>query len=553
MEKNQKQTDLLNEQIASMKKENRYLEFKSNYQEAQKLGRYISALSNGACLDRQDYAYLYFGVDDATLSVKGTTFDASKIKAQGNQSLEIYLRQYIAPKVNFTIDEFMYEGTTRVVVFKIPAAVSEPTTFLNKPYVRVDSHVTELTPYKEWMREIYTSKVDWTAKIIEDATIDDLDSEAIHLARDGYKLRFPDFVNEMETWSDMVFLDKANLSQDGKITRAAMLLVGKKEKAYKLNHIAQLVWKCFQDGETFGDIFTIPFIKTTSELLGRIRNYRFKIYPHTSLIPAEVWKYDTRSILEGLHNCIAHQEYVQNERIVVTEEREKLTFENAGGFFEGDYEEYVLGTKTPKRYRNPFLMKAMVNVKMIDSQGYGIHNLFVRQKERYLPMPDYDGTSESHVVMHLPGTVIDENYSLMLLSNQDISLTDAVLLDQLQKGKTINDNAIDMLRKKHLVEGRRPHVFIAKIIAQSTDKKVEYSKHKGLETKSCEAMLLDALRDHGTLTKSEIVKLLWNVLSDQLSDTQKMNRIEYILKKLKKNGDIMNKSQGNTSEWSLVK
>ncbi len=553
MEKNQKQTDLLNEQIASMKKENRYLEFKSNYQEAQKLGRYISALSNGACLDRQDYAYLYFGVDDATLSVKGTTFDASKIKAQGNQSLEIYLRQYIAPKVNFTINEFMYEGTTRVVVFKIPAAVSEPTTFLNKPYVRVDSHVTELTPYKEWMREIYTSKVDWTAKIIEDATIDDLDGEAIHLARDGYKLRFPDFVNEMETWSDMVFLDKANLTQDGKITRAAMLLVGKKEKAYKLNHIAQLVWKCFQDGETFGDIFTIPFIKTTSELLGRIRNYRFKIYPHTSLIPAEVWKYDTRSILEGLHNCIAHQEYVQNERIVVTEEKEKLTFENAGGFFEGDYEEYVLGTKTPKRYRNPFLMKAMVNVKMIDSQGYGIHNLFVRQKERYLPMPDYDGTSESHVVMHLPGTVIDENYSLMLMSNQDITLTDAVLLDQLQKGKAINDNAIDMLRKKHLVEGRRPHVFIAKALAQSTDKKVEYSKHKGLETKSCEAMLLDALRDHRTLTKSEIVKLLWNVLSDQLSDTQKMNRIEYILKKLKKNGDIQNKSQGNTSEWSLVK
>ncbi|MFA7663948.1 MAG: RNA-binding domain-containing protein [Clostridia bacterium] len=553
MEKNQKQTTLLKEQIASMKKENRYLEFKSNYQEAQKLGRYISALSNGACLDRQDYAYLYFGVDDTTLNVKGTTFDASKIKAQGNQSLEIYLRQYIAPKVNFTIDEFMYEGTTRVVVFKIPAAVSEPTTFMNKPYVRVDSHVTELTPYKEWMREIYTSKVDWTAKIIEDATIEDLDGEAIRLARDGYKLRFPDFIHEMESWSDAVFLDKANLTQDGKITRTAMLLVGKKEKAYKLNHIAQLVWKCFQDGETFGDIFTIPFIKTTSELLGRIRNYRFKIYPHTSLIPAEVWKYDTRSILEGLHNCIAHQEYVQNERIVVTEEKEKLTFENTGGFFEGDYEEYVLGTKTPKRYRNPFLMKAMVNVKMIDSQGYGIHNLFVRQKERYLPMPDYDGTSESHVVMHLPGTVIDENYSLMLMSNQDITLTDAVLLDHLQKGKTINDNAIDMLRKKHLVEGRRPHVFIAKALAQSTDKKVEYSKHKGLETKSCEAMLLDALRDHRTLTKSEIVKLLWNVLSDQLSDRQKMNRIEYILKKLKKNGDIKNKSQGNTSEWSLVK
>lgn len=552
MDKHQKKTALLKEQIASIKKENRFLEFKSNYQDAQKLGQYISALSNGACLDRQDHAYLYFGVDDATLNVKGTTFDASKVKAKGNQSLEIYLRQHIEPKINFTIDEFLYESITHVVVFNIPAAVSEPTTFMGKPYVRVDSHVTELTPYKEWMREIYTSKVDWTAKIIEDATIEDLDGEAIRLARDGYKLRFPDFAEEMQSWSDAVFLDKANLTQDGHITRAAMLLVGKKEKAYKLNHIAQVVWKCFQDGETFGDTFTIPFIKSTSELLGRIRNYRFKIYPHTSLIPAEVWKYDTRSILEGLHNCLAHQDYVQNERIVVTEEKEKLTFENAGGFFEGDYEAYVLGTKTPKRYRNPFLMKAMVNVKMIDSQGYGIHNLFVRQKERYLPMPDYDGTTDTHVVMRLPGTVINENYSLMLLSNQNLTLTEAVLLDQLQKGKAVQDNAINRLRKKHLVEGRRPHFYIAKAVAHSTDQKVEYTKHKGLESKSCEAMLLDALRDHGTLTKTEIVKLLWNVLSDQLAEKQKMNRIEYILKKLKKSGEITNNSQGNTSEWSIV-
>ena len=88
MDINQKYTDLLKKQIESIKKECRYLEFKSNYQEADKLGRYISALSNGACLDHQDYAYLYFGVDDETLEVKGTTFDCSKVKAQGNEALE---------------------------------------------------------------------------------------------------------------------------------------------------------------------------------------------------------------------------------------------------------------------------------------------------------------------------------------------------------------------------------------------------------------------------------------------------------------------------------
>lgn len=552
MDINQKYTDLLKKQFESIKKECRYLEFKSNYQEADKLGRYISAMSNGACLDHQDYAYLYFGVDDDTLEVKGTTFDCSKVKAQGNEALELYLRRMVVPKLNFSIVEFEYEGNVRVVMFKIPAAVNEPTTYKQKPYIRVDSHVTDLTPYVDWMRQIYTSKIDWTAQIIEDATLDDLDSDAILIARKGFAEKFPQFAEDMADWSDAVFLDRANLTQDGMVTRAAMLLVGKKEKAYKLGHIAQIVWKCYQGDKTFGDIFTIPFIKSTTEVLGCIRNYRFKIYPNNSLIPAEVWKYDTRSILEGMHNCILHQDYVCNERVLVIEDDDKLTFENVGSFYEGDYEEYIMGQKTPKRYRNPFLAKAMDNVKMIDSKGYGIHNMFVRQKERYLPMPCYDDSNDSHVVMQLPGNVLDKKYSLLLMEKSDISLTEAVLLDQVQRGKRINDNAIALLRKRHLIEGRKPNIFVAKRLAQNTGRKIEYSKHKGLEAKSCESLLLNALKEHGRLSRAEIDTLLWNVLSDQLDDSQKKTKIGYLLRKLHKEGVLCNETNGNKSFWSLV-
>ena len=553
MDVNQKYTSQLNEQIAKIGKECRYLEFKSNYQEVDKLGRYISALSNGACLDHQDFAYLYFGVDDETLEIKGTTFDCAKVKAVGNEALELYLRRMVVPKVNFSIIEFMYEGKQRVVLFKIPAAVNEPTTYKQKPYIRVDSHVTDLTPYVDWMRQIYTSQIDWSAQIVEDAALEDLDPEAIMIARKGFKERFPQFSADVDNWADSVFLDRANLTQDGMITRTALLLVGKREKAHKVGHIAQIVWKCYQDKETFGDIFTIPFIKATTDVLGCIRNYRFKIYPHNSMIPAEVLKYDTRSILEGMHNCILHQDYVCNERILVIEDNDKLTFENAGGFYEGDYEEYITGQKTPKRYRNPFLAKAMDNVKMVDSKGYGIHNMFLRQKERYLPMPDYKGSDDSRVVMHLPGTVLDEKYSIMLLENSNINLTEAVLLDQVQKGILPNDNSIAMLRKKHLIEGRKPRLFVAKQLAQNTGTKVEYSKHKGLEVKSCESLLLSTLKEHGKLSRTEIDSLLWNVVSDQLDDKQKKSKIGNILTNLRKRKLIENETVGNYSKWSLVR
>lgn len=66
-------------------------------------------------------------------------------------------------------------------------------------------------------------------------------------------------------------------------------------------------------------------------------------------------------------------------------------------------------------------------------------------------MPDYEGTDDSHVVMHLPGRILDEKYSIMLLENSNITLTEAVLLDQVQKGILPKDDAVNMLRKKHIL------------------------------------------------------------------------------------------------------
>ncbi len=553
MNKNREHTALLKKQIAEIGKEVRFLEFKSNYQDADRLGKYISALSNGACLDNEEFGYLYFGVEDETLILIGTTFDASHIKAKGNQNLEIFLRQYITPKINFKIEEFYDESGKRFVVFSVPAAKGEPTCFMNIPYIRVDSSVTDLRPYTEWMRNIYNSQKDWTAEVIADATMDDLDKDAIEKAREGYKQRYPNLADECDGWDDKVFLDKACLTIGGKITRATLLLVGKETSAHKLNHIAQIVWKCFQDGQVFGDIYTIPFIRTTSELLGRIRNYRFKIYPKNSLIPAEIWKYDTESILEGMHNSIAHQKYEMGSRIIVTETQDSLKFQNDGSFYEGDYKQYITGEKTPKSYRNPALVKAMVNIKMIDTQGYGIHKMFQSQKNRYLPMPDYDLSTSNEVVLNLPGTIIDVNYSLMLMENQSLTLTDTVLLDQVQKGRRISSEAVAMLRKRKLIEGRLPHIFVSKNIAQATDQKVEYSKHKGLVDRKCEVLLLESLKDHGSLTKKEIVRLLWDVLSDQLNEKQKINKIDYILKRLRIAEKIHNETKGNDSVWSLGK
>lgn len=545
---NEQYTALLKEQLERYDDETRHLEFKSNYQDEDRLGKYISALSNGACLSNLEYGYLFFGVNDATHEVAHTKFDYAHAKV-GNQDLELYLRQMISPKINFKIEEFLYEEKERVVVFVIPAATGEPTTWKGKPYVRVNSQTTELTPYTDWLRTIYNSQVDWTKVIVEDATLDDLDEEAIKLAKEGYAKRHPEYAKDMETWSLATFLDKAKITINGKVTRTALLLLGKEESAHHLNHIAQIVWRLQTDEETAGDIYTIPFLLSANRLLGRIRNYRIKIYPRNSLVPAEIWKYDTESILEATYNCIAHQEYARNARIVVRETTRELVFTNQGSFYEGKYEDYFEGNKTPENYRNPFLVQAMVNLKMIDTQGYGIHKMFKSQRERYLPMPVYDKTDPDKVILHMPGMVIDKDYSLMLLENSDLTLTQAYLLDCVQRKAYISDSAFEMLKKMRLIEGRRNAFTISSKIAKVTQQKATYSKNKGMDDTYYKDFILEAIKHNGSMSRKDIVELLWDKLPEVLTESQKTSKIANLLTALRKGDKII---LGAKKQWYLV-
>ena len=108
------------------------------------------------------------------------------------------------------------------------------------------------------------------------------------------------------------------------------------------------------------------------------------------------------------------------------------------------------------------------------------------------------------------------------------------------------------LRSKRLIEGRKPKIYIAKHIAQKVGQKIEYSEHKGLGNKRCEEFLLTALRDHKSLSRREIDKLLWNLLSNLLDDRQKKDKITNLLAKLKRQGKIRNESQGPNSDWFIV-
>lgn len=120
----------------------------------------------------------------------------------------------------------------------------------------------------------------------------------------------------------------------------------------------------------------------------------------------------------------------------------------------------------------------MVNLNMIDTIGSGIRKMFLLQKKRFFPLPDYDLSEEKKVTVKIFGKIIDENYTKMLIKNTDLDLDTVIGLDKVQKGRFIDRDQTSKLRKKKLIEGRYPNVYVSSKIAEITGNKTTYIRNR---------------------------------------------------------------------------
>ena len=123
--------------------ETEWLEFKSNLNDPEKLGKDISALANSAAYLGRDYAYKVWGVDDKDHSLVGTSYDPYTVK-KGNQDLLIWLKRMLSNNANYSFSTIENDGK-RFVVLKICAASRQPVYFSNTAYIRAGSNTTPLT------------------------------------------------------------------------------------------------------------------------------------------------------------------------------------------------------------------------------------------------------------------------------------------------------------------------------------------------------------------------------------------------------------------------
>ena len=459
---------------------------------------YVSAIAN------MEGGHLVIGVHDKTLDIVGTdTYNYDRQKA----ILRLTERCVNLSTEGLDIDEFVTDDTNRKVwVIHIPKHLPKRPVFAhNKAWQRIEDSLVEMTAERmsAILDEPIFSETDWSAQIVADATIEDLDEVAIAKARMMFKKvhsRIPEA--EVNAWTVETFLSKCGIMKNGGITRAAIILLGKYESAFKLRPaVAQVTWTRRDEKQEVVDYehFTVPFILTVDEILSKIENLTMREMPGGTLFPDTMKQYDDYTIREALHNCIAHQDYTMQQRINFVENPTYLYYSNAGSFIPGTLENALTNEEPQAYFRNECLCRAMVDFNMIDTVSRGIKKMFNEQWRRHFPMPDYEIDAKNRKVsVRIYGNEINEQYTNLLKTNKSLTLWDCISLDAIQKGRTIHEDIAQDLLNRGLIEGEAPNYTISLGIAKATRQLQGYTKQKGLDKEKIKQMILQYLKNAGT-------------------------------------------------------
>lgn len=540
--------------------ENEVIEFKEAEKDydRDKIGRYFSALSNEANLRGLQYGWLVFGVNNKERKIVGTGYRNSK----GLDTLKHEIGAGMTGGMSF-IDIYeifpVVDGVEkRVVMFQIPAAVTAiPTGWHNQEYARDGE---SLVPLSEEKRERIRRQVrlDWSKRFIPNATMEHLDKAAISIAREKYKQKMDDLhiSAEVDKMSDEEFLERRKLVINGRVTNAAMLLLGNSAYDYLFESVPEASWRIYDSKEMVKDyeIYKIPFITLGDRILKNIRNLTYRYMPdQMTLFPMETKQYDTWVLRELLNNCIAHSDYNLGGRIYVNEFEDKLILTNPGSFIPEGIEPILNPGYTSPFYRNQLLAEAMVMFKMIDTETTGIRRVFHIQRERFFPLPDYDITSKERVEVTIYGKEINEKFTYLLHDNDNLNLVTVYLLDQVQKGKQVSKEAAAHLRKHKLVEGRVNNLYLSAPLAKTEEDRVQYIKNKAFDDKYYQDMVVNYLRKFGKANRAAVRDLLIDKFPDTLSLKQKERKVLTLLTALKRNGIITTDSENKRiANWILT-
>ena len=501
---------------------------------------YVVALCN------ENGGRLVFGMHDAyPHEVVGTNYSTNAI---GQLESRIYNDIGIRPYIYELYDN---DGK-RVLVIEVPSRpIGKMFKFEDVALMRVGEELRPMDD-KTYISIIQEQEPDFSEQICQTVSFEDLDPVAIATLKEKYAIKQhnPSFTS----LKDEQALSDLKLINNGKVTNAAVLLVGKEEVINRVFPQAKVMLEYrtkesqieFNSRKTFGQPFFILI-----DLLWNAINDRNGTFPaREGAYIFDIPYFNEDVIREIVNNAFAHRDYRRNSEIVIKLYPTKLVITNAGGFPKGVSLENLL--TVPSTPRNRLLADVLSKTGIVERSGQGMDKIFLYTLAEGKPTPDYTKTDDFDVTAIISALVKDSGFALFIKSiqqdlsdNEKLTVFDVIELCKIRDGKHkgLDKELAKRLEDKNCIEKHgktnAQYYTLSRLYYELAGKTADYSMLVDWDANQVLAVLAPYLEKYEKAKKSEILK----IVGDHVTEKQ----LRTFLTQLKDCGMIKTEgTKGNT-------
>ncbi len=319
------------------------------------------------------------------------------------------------------VPEELEENGKRVLVIEVPSRpIGKLLKFEGVALMRTGESLREMSD-AEMLKILSEQEPDFSEKICEGLTLDDLDEAAIEAMKEKYAKRQnnPAF----RTIPTIQVLSDLGLLVEGKLKYAALILLGKESAIkrmlpqntitveYRLNHsmIPYTARKSFQQPLFLAVDMVWEYINQPAS--NPLQHYR--VGPAIYDIPA----FNEEAVREAILNSVCHRSLQIMSDVVIKQYPDQLTITNAGGFPLGVDKDNILTVNSVPRCK--LMSDILEKTGWVERSGQGVDKMFYLSLMEGKELPSYAGTDDYQVSLTFRSEIKDPELLNFFRQEQD--------------------------------------------------------------------------------------------------------------------------------------
>lgn len=470
----------------------------------EKLCEYVSAIANSGG------GSLILGVSDAPPR-----------RFMGTQAFTDLagLRDHVYTAMRWKIEtrEFTPDGKRILVISTNAAPRGRPLGFGGKFFQRTGGSLRAMG-VDELRVALSGATLDFSSDLCPGADLADLDKRAVDRFRELWAKREP--AVSAHGWSDAQLLEAAELTIDGAVTNAALILLGSEHAlARRLAH-AELVFEYRARDADVGSAerreFRAGLLLWLDDAWERINARNTVQQLRMGLFREDIVAFDENSLREAILNAVCHRDYEDPSSCWIRMYPARIEIASPGGFPRGVTAENILDRQSP---RNRRLAEALKRCGLVERSGQGADLMFRRCIETSKPLPDYSRSDAHSVILELRGEAADPAFIRFLEElgeerQQAFTTADLLVLDLARRGEAVTGSLRDrgalLVDVGTLERTGRGKFILSQRYRTFAGERPKYTREKGLERGAEKALLRQHLEQAGAAgaAMSELLQVL---------------------------------------------